>query len=230
MDSIEKQVRIAIGNDFANRAKVVYGAHPAEIAAVLAAEQEYLGTELSKLVESGHLSELEASSLKERISKAERENLSIESLTQRVAMSWMGSSRRELQKFKRIIEVAEELEYELPGDLEKQYDALVAYFQKRDNVVNTLMEKAKADGIESATSVENIRAAVRAEYATPEEYIQSETSLGKIESELFCIIAKLGVDRMEVFHSDLNRKTEAEAREMAEKTVLKADVEAIYKQ
>ena len=52
------------------------------------------------------------------------------------------------------------------------YDGILMYLQKKDNVILTLVKKAKKDGLE-VIDTEAINLAIRQEYPAAEEYIQS---------------------------------------------------------
>ena len=67
-------------------------------------------------------------------------------------------------QFGAIFQLAEAEGEELPEGVKEFYDGLLKVTERRDNVVNTLVEKAKKDGISKAVNVQTVRAAIRIDW------------------------------------------------------------------
>ncbi len=233
METIEEQVRKAVANDFANRARDVFRANDGNIAAARDAVCEFFDDQLEMLVETGDADEIAADELREEFEDNMIEDFSAEILTEKIEDLWGDDANSYANDFFEAKFGAVFSFRDLPEDYDAQYEIVIGYVQRRDNIVNALVKKAEEAGIQAITP-ESIRAAVRAEFKTAEDYVESQKAFLDTVLELNCSLMDTsnGDDEAALLEGLMQRTTRFMYEKSAafEQAVVKADVEAIYKQ
>lgn len=229
MDDTEQQIRMAVANDFANRARAVYSSNPGIVAALKQTVDISIATLLDKLVQSGEMNHENAMEIQTVISERVNSEFSTDRLTQQIADTWMKSKGNYESLYGMFINTfKKKVKDKLPDGFQSQYDILLQYAERRDNIVNTLVGKVKEKEIQSKLQMPSIRDAVRKEFPNAEDYIQSQRkmmdALGYMTSS---VMQSLEIKNAEHYAKAIKVMLD-KTMDFFEQTVLKADVEVLY--
>jgi len=231
MDSIEQKVRIALGNEFGNRARQVLSTHPGDIAAAKTAIEDFVAERLSDMVMSGEADQDFGDEYEEKVKRTIDEEYTPDKLTGGVAARWMRGKQFYADAFEQACEHLEMLGLKMPDGIQGAYSEVLGYAQRMDNVVDAIVRTARAGGaIDSAS----ISAAFRAEYKTAEDYVSSirdgADSINRLMAKFKVMTIAAGEDEgVERLLYDLGKFMADKQLELLEQTTIPADVQAIYK-
>lgn len=199
--TIETQIREALAEDFAARARSFYDANPEMIIGIkqgIITVMETATKEEAGKSRSGKektLRECMEESANKKILKRYREDVASYDLSrfaQGIANFWMNDkdfyeSEFE-QRVKKIEGFLKKKKMEVPPEVKSFYESAekcLTYIQRRDKVVAVLVQKAEEEGIESATSSRAMHAAIKEVFPTADDYSNSG-------NEVFEIMLKSG--------------------------------------
>ena len=229
MDDTEQQIRIAVANDFANRARDVYSSNPGIAAALKQEVYTSILPSLDKLVQSGEMNHKDVREIQTAISEGVDYGFSTDIAVQEVADTWMKSKGNHEYYFGIFINAfKKETKGNLPDGFQSKYDILLQYAGRRDNIINTLVCKVKEKGIQSITNV-HIRNAVTKEFSNAEDYIQSKRKMVDAIGCMTSLVMQSEGGKHAEFYAKLVKIMIDKNMDMQEKTALKADVEVLYK-
>jgi hypothetical protein len=228
MDNNEQQVRIALANEFAKRARDVYS-DSGMVAAIKRDMTETIYGALDELVKAEETSATEAYRVGQLLASSFTGEYTPEKITQQTADLWMRGRNGYEAQFGAIFQLAEAEGEELPEGVKEFYDGLLKVTERRDNVVNTLVEKAKKDGISKAVNVQTVRAAIRKEFPTAEDYIQGAKDLMGAASQMVYSLSKMMEEENGVVGKLMPTLME-KGTQLYIDTVIKADVQVLYKE
>jgi hypothetical protein len=227
MDKIEQDVRIAIANHFATLARETYLANPGVLAA---AKQDLIGSIDAAVTEwavENKKPESEKNEMKGSVQQHFGSSYTVDDLTAQAADTWMKSTDK-IEMVKAQLDLLKANGVAVSDQAQGFYDAMQSYATKRNEIVNILVEKAKENGVEKATTARNIRAAVKAVFPTSDAYVDAVRQ--NVNGAIGIMQYVLGFDKGE--ETPLFRKmldiSGKNAMELAENTTLKAETKAIY--
>lgn len=203
----ELRVRIAIANDFANRAKDYFERNPGELSA------------LKYLVESKFEETVKDNSSVEIMKKEFSGKLTIDFLVQEVADGWI----KDYSEIKNSLDAKIK---DLPDDEITQVlagfsDIFSVHIEGKQAIIDYLVKLAETQGIKYAKKSGIIAEAVRKVYPTPDDYLASHREFAKSLFGLMSVSVK----------GDLGKAMEECTLIIAEsnqRTIYQEDIKAIY--
>jgi len=228
MNNTEIQVRTAVANYFTRISQRLYSESPALLAIEKEGMRRDLESTLDELTQEGELSQREATKLSLTIYESLSKVYSPEKRVQEVADFWVKGGDFYRSQFGKIFDVLGD-EGEATREMKEVYDSLLQYAKRRDNIVDSLIARAQSEGMDTVTSDEAIKSAVKQEFPTEEDYTSSFKGMASTATKIMNVLKTL--DRRAGGGLDPDRvigNLVAKTMDAYQDTIIKADVKELY--
>ena len=178
MDDIEKDVRIRVGNDFANIAKE-FNNNYGEMAAIKLDYTNHMRQYMESLVKSNQL--LQSSMDEYLVSDVQNSLSKLENTPNEIAGFWIMSFDDINTPYNNILNELNEENY---NDITEHFNEVKDLYDKRDSIIKKIISKQENTESLNDEEFKNILySSIRDEYTTAEDYINKKDSMYIFTSE-----------------------------------------------